>query len=320
MPVNPMQRRIRNSFLIGFLVAVLIGAAAIALLMFKMKEIKDENAKLMDLQKEVYVAATDLESGEVVTIESFMMSTVQTAVDEATIVNLDDFSFLNEEGEIDPKYNEDGSEKKKEVVMKVSVPAGTIVTKEMIADSTADISNDIRIQEFNMISLPSQLKTGDYIDIRLSLPTGQDYIVLAKKRVIDSTETGIWLRLSEEETLTMNNAIVESYRIIGSKIYAREYAEPGIQAAATPTYPVSAAVLQLIQYSPNIVEEARVALYNRYFENDHAQAVQRNTVIEPALAENALTSNPNDSVEQKNQEEISKVQAAREEYVSSLGE
>ena len=66
--------------------------------------------------------------------------------------------------------------------MKIAVPSGTIVTKDMIQDSTDLLSDTQRIQEYNMILLPSHLKNGDYVDIRLSLPNGQDYIVLSKKK------------------------------------------------------------------------------------------------------------------------------------------
>ena len=44
--------------------------------------------------------------------------------------------------------------------------------------------DDLRKQEYNMLVLPSQLATGEYIDIRLALPTGQDYVVLGKKKVL----------------------------------------------------------------------------------------------------------------------------------------
>ena len=75
----------------------------------------------------------------------------------------------------------------------------------------------------NVIALP-----GDYIDIRFQLPSGQDYIVLSKKKVLMSSQTGIWLKLSELELLTINNAIVEAWTIKGSKIYAIEYSEAEI--------------------------------------------------------------------------------------------
>ena len=318
MPVNPMQRRIKNSFLLGFLLALIIMALVVVGLIFKMKGIEAEKTELMSKQKKVYVAAQALESGESITMESFVEQEVQTTVNTVDIVSQDDFCFYNENGDIEIKYNKDGSERQKEMIMKVSVPAGTIVTKDMITEYASDISDDVREQEFNMIALPSELETGDYIDIRYSLPEGQDYIVLSKKKVLKATQTGIWLNLSEEEILTMNNAIVDSYTVAGSKLYALPYIEPGLQTAAVPTYPVSGRVLELISYNPNIVQEAKEALVSRYYANELAAANQRTLYIDPAV--NANSAGLGENVEAKNQEEISKIQAAREAYVSSLGE
>ena len=65
-----------------------------------------------------------------------------------------------------------------------------------------------------MLVLPYQLATGDYIDIRLRMPNGNDYIVVSKKMVeipqiagVDSTDS-IWIKMTEEETLLLSNAIV----------------------------------------------------------------------------------------------------------------
>ncbi len=316
MPVNPMQRRARNSFLIGFLVALVIMALVVLALLYQIKSIKEAKEQIEKRQMKVLVAADNLESGEKVTMESFITSTVQTTVPSDQIVSDDDFLFYDAEGNPVTKYNDDGSERQKEVIIKVSVPAGTIVTKDMIEEVDNPTTDDQRIVEYNMILLPSQLKNGDYIDIRYSIPTGEDYIVISKKKVEATTETGIWLKMSEDEILTLGNAIVEAYTMTGSKIYASKYAEPGMQQAAEPTYPVSSKVLSLIDANPNIVEDAKKALVDRYYANDFAQAGQRNEHIEPAL--DAERANMPSAVESGNQEENSKVQAAREEYVSAL--
>lgn len=318
MPVNPMQRRMKNSFLLGFLLALIIMALVVAFLIFKMKAIEDEKAQIMALQKTVYVAGADLKSGESVTIDSFVLEAVQSSVNQAEIISDDDFSFVDKEGNVEIKLNKDGSEKQKEVIMKVDVPKGTIVTKDMIADATEDIQDDVRIQEYNMIILPSELETGDYVDIRYSVPQGQDYIVLAKKKVIKSTSTGIWLKLTEDEILTMNNAIVDNYRTTGSMLRAIELPEPAIQEALEITYPVSSGVLELINANPNIVQEAKTALFNRYNANNQAIWNQRPAIIDPALIVEGASATG--KVEEGNQEEISKIQAAREEYIGTLSQ
>ena len=147
MAMNPMQRRSRNSFFIGFLVALILMALVVAALVMKMKAINEEKEALLQKQITVYVAANDLKSGETVTLEEdFMMSTVQTTLDQSQIISDEDFQYLDEEGNIVIKYNSDGSEKQKEVVLKVDVPAGAIVTKDMIEESDDQTTDTDRIQ------------------------------------------------------------------------------------------------------------------------------------------------------------------------------
>lgn len=315
MAINPMQRRARNSFFIGFLVALIIMACVVLFLLYQIKSINEAKEALEALQKQVYVAADDLESGQELSFyDDFKTEIVQTTMDTSLIISQDDFEFKDEDtGEVIEKYNEDGVQIYKNLVMKVNVPAGSIVTRDMVVESGNETTDTQRIQEYNMIVLPSQLKNGDYVDIRLSLPTGQDYIVLAKKKVLGTTQTGLWLKLDETEILMMNNAIVESYIIPGSKLYATQYPEAGVQEAAVPTYNVSGAVLDLINSDPNISETARQELWNRYNAN------VRVTYFEPTLATYIQEPEDRDSaVEGGFQEEVESIQAARESFVDSL--
>ena len=97
MAMNPMQRRSRNSFFIGFLVALILMALVVAALVMKMKAINEEKEALLQKQITVYVAANDLKSGETVTLEEdFMMSTVQTTLDQSQIISDEDFQYLDE--------------------------------------------------------------------------------------------------------------------------------------------------------------------------------------------------------------------------------
>ena len=166
-----------------------------------------------------------------------------------------------------------------------------------------------------MVVLPTQIQKGDYIDIRLSMPSGEDYIVVSKKEVeipvvdgADSADT-IWINLSEAEILAMNSAIVEAFKIEGSKLYATTYTEPGIQKAATPTYVISREVYQLIDSNPNIVDEAKSELYARY--ND----TQRNA-INNQLQNNL--ENSDETLKTKVNESITKTQDERKQYLDAM--
>ena len=314
MAINPMQRRARNSFFIGFLVSLIIMAVVVLFLLREIKSLNEAKEALETAQTEVYVAAEDLTSGESITMEEcFEMQTVRTTVDTEEILSSDDFEFLDEEGFPEPRYNDDGVQIYKNLKVKVDIPAGTIVTKDMVYEEGNETTDTQRIQEYNMIALPSNLKNGDHIDIRLTLPTGQDYIVLAKKEVIGTTATGLWLKLDEAEILTMNNAIVESYTIPGSKIYAIQYTEAGMQKASETTYMVSAAVLDMINNNPNITQVARDAIWARY------NGPIRVNYFDTTLATYVQEPEDRDSaVESGFQDELQTVQAQREAFVESL--
>ena len=312
MAMNPMQRRARNAFLIGFLIAAIGMALVVIALLFKMKTLNETIESLKSVQKQCYVASQDLTSGQsLVFDEHFEMATVQTTMDTSTIITSDDFEFVDEEGNIEEKYNKDGTRLYKELVMKVDVPAGSLVTKDMFIEAGEETLDTHRIQEYNMIVLPSQLKNGDFVDIRLTLPSGQDYVVLSKKKVLGTTNQAVWFKLDEEELLTMNNAIVESYKMAGSKLYAIQYVEPGMQNAIESTYVVSAAVLDLINTNPNITEVAKAELWNRYNANSRVNYFES---ILTLMDVNEATG----AVEDGTASEVEAIKAARQSYVDSL--
>lgn len=311
MALNPMQRRARTSFIIGFLVALILGALVVMALLFKIKSINEAKEALEAKQKKVYVAADDLESGQEVTMEDFTMGVVQSSIGADYLISADDFEFM-EDGEIVDRVDDYGNKLEKTMIMKIDVPNGTIITKDMMYESDDPVTDSQRIQEFNMISLPSQLKNGSYVDIRFRLATGQDFVVLAKKKVLGTTATTIWLKLDELEMALINNAIVESYMATGSKLYATEYIEAGMQKKATPTYVASGDVVKAIQKNPNILEDAK---------NEYAAAVTdgsefRAGNIEPALDQ--TRDQREELVNSGNINEAQKINAARQAYIDQL--
>ena len=170
--------------------------------------------------------------------------------------------------------NSSSSESKadKIIIATIDIPKGTIITEKMLtlkseaATDSNNMNSTYRIVEYSMIMLPTELQKGDTIDIRISYPNGQDFVVAAKKVVEKTDSTSIWLKLKEDELLKMNSAIIESYSVEGAKLYAVNYTQPGIQAAANANYPVSDKVYELLVQDPNIAtaiqQQYRTALNN----------------------------------------------------------
>ena len=299
MATNPMQRKARNSFLLGMLIMLLITGIIIGFLGFQLVKIKKEEQKEKASLVTVYVLNKNLRSGE-----EFSQSDLKTT------------QVIKSNAPTDYLTPSDLGEKN---MAKISLTKGIVLSKEMIYTENNEIGKDVRKQEYNMLILPTDLETGEFIDIRLSLPSGQDYIVVSKKKVeipniggVDSTDT-IWINLSEDEILSMSNAIYDAYKVKGSLLYVNRYTEAGLQEAATPTYPVNREVLELIQGDPNILTDAKNALFTRY--ND-TQVNQRTNVINNAIQNAGDQAQSN--VETKVEESITNSKTTRKQWLDSL--
>ncbi|GJM69319.1 hypothetical protein HMSSN036_15350 [Paenibacillus macerans] len=77
------------------------------------------------------------------------------------------------------------------------------------------------------------------MDIRIQFPTGQDYILLSKKKIEALAPGTVTVTLGEAEILSLSSAIVDAY-LHKASIYALTYVEPYLQGKSTPTYPATA--------------------------------------------------------------------------------
>lgn len=206
------------------------------------------------------------------------------------------------------------------VLAKVTMNANTVITPNLIVQSDEVVSDDTREQEYNMVVLPVDLMTDDYVDIRLMTPSGQDFIVVSKAKVtIPVNADGSYVTdtmkvsLREDEILSMSSAIVEAYGLLGAKLYATKYVEPGMQEPSAPTYTPNAAVTSQIDNNPNIVEKAKEELRARY--SDSAKKT-RNDYLQSAInGADDYSSN----VQSGADDDITKQNTARQKYLESLG-
>lgn len=359
MATNPMQRKARNSFLLGMLLMLLISGIVIALLFMQlMNKTKKEKEELQASVK-AYVLNQDVSSGQVITTDMLTMQTVNKNLVPSNATSdislIENYALQDKEGndiytkienntpalyirkdnreyqvkqeeETDNYYIERNNNKEYlelnsvPLVAKVNMKKNTLITTELLSKSDNLVQNDVRKQEYNMLVLPMDLVTGDYIDIRLMLPSGQDYIIVSKKEVeipniggVDSEDT-VWINLSEDEILHMSCAIYEAYKIKGSKIYATKYTEAGMQEAATPTYPVNESTSRLLQNNPNIVEKAMNEIANRYNNTDASNL--RNNYINTEISNQGDQAQAN--VETNMQESTTNSKNSRKEYLDSL--
>ena len=249
MAQNPMQRKMTNSFLLGMFITLLLAALVVGFLLYRMNGLTSKNKELQEekdsLFKTVYVATETIGEGTIAYGAGDENGSPQTKLEKQLVATNMNEGLL-EDSDLET-YNPDTQELKVNVLQaKVEIPKGTIVTKSMLINGAIDSTE--RLVEYNMISLPSQLTEGVYIDVRLKLPSGQDYVVVAKKYVEQANATTIWLKMSEIEIESLSNAIIESYIIDGSSLWADVYTSPQSQKASKITYVPTEGVQSIIKY------------------------------------------------------------------------
>lgn len=294
MAMNPMQKKARTSFLLGMFLTLVITGLIIGFLVIQLGNMKKKEAAIV--YKQVYVTNQSVSSGGAVSQSVTIKQMDSTVVPNNAITIINAPTYITEVA-----------------TSKIALEAGTVLTTDMINLEGQSDTADVRLQEYNMVILPTQLKTGEYVDIRLRLPSGEDYIVLSKKYVENTNANTIWVKVREDEILTMSNAIVEAYIMEGSLLYATTYSDAGMQGSATPTFVAKNSVINLMNTDPNITATAKSALVARYSED----ARRQRDVINQAV--NNYQDNALSNVEQHIEEEVQKQQAARQEYIDALG-
>lgn len=145
---------------------------------------------------------------------------------------------------------------------KISVNPGTPIFYDSIMDEELDdTTRDIDVV---LDRMPVGTVVGDYIDIRITMPYGDDYVVIPHKRVYQINEGSIKLHLTELEWNTYLGALVDYYlnQQYGCTIYADKYVEPGLQQAAVNYYAVPSNIAALLQKNPNIIDKDKAASLN----------------------------------------------------------
>lgn len=302
MASNPMQKKSRNSFLLGMLIMLIIAVIAMAAMFFLLKKDEKKQEEQAAAQTYVYRLNTSVKSGEEITSSKVTSVLVSSeAVPSKAFASKTKITKDGKETWVDKGFTYSGYKSK------IDLDQGTILSEDMLYEGT-ELQASERIQEYNMLQLPVQLDVGEYVDIRLQMSNGQDYIVVSHKEVKDLYGDTIWLQLAEEEILLMSNAMVESYIAPASNIYVTKYVEPGMQTAAQITYVPSQEVAYLIQQNPNIVKEARDSLIKRYTDES---ALRNNMQTEL----NKYSDQALDNIQAQMEEAREKAKQAREEFL-----
>lgn len=261
MPANPIQRKTRNAFLSGMLIMLLVATVIIAVLYFTVFSDMFTGSTGTGKGGTVYAyrITSAVKSGE--KIETNKIEKVKIAVGDLPA------DYINENIDVTAYKS------------KLDLQAGTVLSDSLLYKGE-NIVDSTRLVEYNMLTLPSNLRVGDYIDVRFTMPSGQNYIVLSKKQVMNLQNTTVTLYLTEDEILMMSSAIIESYVMRASNLQAIQYVQAGIQESSTPTYSVNSDVYQLIM--SNFQKGVNIEDYGKI--NDSYNAALRQ-IIEQELGQ-----------------------------------
>lgn len=139
---------------------------------------------------------------------------------------------------------------------RIDINPGTQISLDMLMEETEDGIMKFS-KELTFTSLPVTTKVGDYVDLRIIIPNGEEYIVLNHKRIERLYEQTITIFVSEEENTILHSAIADQAQYDNIPvIYLTKYLEPG-NSNSLAFYPVSHDVENFIKWNPNIDDSTR---------------------------------------------------------------
>lgn len=234
MMLGPMKKKMITTGVIAFLIPTIV-IGVIFGLYAKNKKTEIAELRVKAETQMAYVLAEDLpvnhimSESDVTLVEAKKETLPNDAYIATPILDKNGNAVTDKAGNIQYNYDKAFVGRK----LKSATSARTIISDALFLQDSDNLSVDLRSREFNMISLPSTLVEGDYIDIRILYPTGEDYLVVAGKEVVgtgaNADSNSIFLELDEEEIVRMSSAIIESYIADGINVYATKYINPDEQ-------------------------------------------------------------------------------------------
>lgn len=143
---------------------------------------------------------------------------------------------------------------------KVNIMPGTPITGDLLMGELYDAT--LRDVDISVNSWVVGMRVGDYVDVNITFPYGEDLIVLPHKRIQFIGEKTVKMYLTETEWHTYQSALVDYYlhSTEGTRMYLKKYVEPGVQPAAIAYYAPSDAVRTVMLTDPNIVDKAAIQM------------------------------------------------------------
>lgn len=289
-----MLRKFRDmKFLLAFLLILtwlIVAGFGYFYYAMNQKELAVKNTKIEELNTNLtqigelitaYTVTAEVKAGQ--EIKDTDLTSIQVPVTMAT-------NLVQDLGEIEGKY------------YRLDMTAGTALSKDAVFEN--ELTDDTRLFDVVLHSTPVGLKVGTFVDVRISLPLGEDFIAIPHKKVHAINGGVIKLAVTEEDIHAYNSMLVDSLLYPGTQMYAVEYLEGGVQKKADAYYPMSKNILSIAQKDPNLLSAIK------------SDILKRRTALEKGLS--ALeTDSPSDTPD----ESLDKVlERGRAEYQQNVAD
>lgn len=231
------------------IIGVLVVALGVTMFAFRTKSKKQQaqidslNQEVEDLQnnmEEVYVTSKDVKSGSTVELDSVTTTLLPSD-------SIPENAVTTEEELTDKIY-------------KIGLKAGSYITTDMISDYK--IHKNMRELDVVMDEIPVGLEEGDYVDIRISFPLGQDYIAMSHKKVLSITGNTVKLIVIEHDFYRYESMKTDLATYQSTKIYAVKYVEAGLQPNGKVYYPPTLEIIKQSILDPNMNSKDFMTMIN----------------------------------------------------------
>lgn len=199
----------------------------------------------------VFTVKAQVRPGTEISMDDFIeMSIPASAVSEDSITDL---SMLFGTDPTVPLAEND------KLYYKVTINPGTPITKDLLMHDRFD--NPYYERDLAFDFKPVGLKIGDYVNVLVRLPDGEQMMALSHKRVYGIYENVIKLKLTQGELAVYDTCLVDkaTYSTLGWQMYPVKYVEPGLAYGSEPLqwYPVSISEHEYISDDMNIPDKKR---------------------------------------------------------------
>lgn len=199
----------------------------------------------------VYTVKTQVRPGTEISRDDFIEMSIP-----ASAVSPDAITDLTQLFGTDPETHLPENDK---LYYKITVNPGTAITKDLLMHDKFD--NPYYERDLIFDFKPIGLKIGDYVNIMVRLPDGENFIALSHKRVYGIYDNTIKLKLKQGELSVYDTCLVDkaTYSQFGWQMYPVKYIEPGLAYGSEPLqwYPVSLSEEMFLKskYEQNITDK-----------------------------------------------------------------